>query len=110
MDHGRRARPSGHPAILRAARSRETQNVWTLGAQCTTGPITVGLGYLNAQDADSLTTAGKLKTELFTIGAKYVVAPGLSVGPEFDHFKIRSDVAGGNDKGNIFLARTDLAF
>ncbi|WP_298364168.1 porin, partial [Azospirillum sp.] len=95
---------------LATATSRQRQRVWTVGAQYTFGAATVGVGYLNAQDAGSLTVAGKAKTELFTVGAKYVVAPGLSVGPEFNHFKITSDVAGASDKGNIFLARTDLAF
>jgi len=95
---------------LATATSREAQNVWTVGAQYTFGATTIGAGYLNAQDAGSLTVAGKAKTELITLGAKYVIAPGFSVGPEFDHFKITSDVAGASDKGNIFIARTDLAF
>jgi outer membrane protein OmpU len=95
---------------LATATSREAQHVWTVGAQYTFGATTLGIGYLNSQDAGSLTTAGKSKFDLITLGARYVVAPGLSVGPEFDHFKLSSDVAGSSDKGNIFLARTDLAF
>ena len=92
------------------ATSREKQDVWTLGAQYTFGPTTVGAGYMNAKDAGSLTVAGKTKFELYTIGAKYVIAPGFAVGPEYNHFKLSSDVAANSDKGDIFLVQTNLAF
>jgi outer membrane protein OmpU len=92
------------------ATSREKQDVWTVGAQYTFGPTTIGAGYLNAKDAGSLTVAGKSKFELYTIGAKYVIAPGLAIGPEYNHFKLSSDVAANSDKGDIFLIQTNLAF
>jgi len=104
-DSGYATRASTPTAI-----SREKQHVWTVGAQYTFGATTLGIGYLNSQDAGSLTTTGKNKFDLITLGARYVVAPGLTVGPEFNHFKLSSDVAGASDKGNIFIARTDLAF
>ncbi|GLR77434.1 porin (plasmid) [Azospirillum oryzae] len=90
--------------------SREKQDVWTAGAQYTFGPTTVGVGYLNAKDAGDLTVRGRSKFELITVGAKYVVAPGFSVAPEYNHFKLSSDVAANSDKGDIFIIRTDLAF
>ncbi|MCP1614925.1 putative porin, partial [Azospirillum lipoferum] len=68
------------------------------------------VGYLNAKDAGDLTVRGRSKFELITVGAKYVVAPGFSVAPEYNHFKLSSDVAANSDKGDIFILRTDLAF
>lgn len=53
---------------------------------------------------------GRSKFELITVGAKYVVAPGFSLAPEYNHFKLTSDVAANSDKGDIFIIRTDLAF
>ncbi len=93
-----------------AAISREAQDVWTVGGQYTTGPITVGVGYLNAQDAGSLTVRGKNEFQQFVVGAKYVIAPGLSVGGEYNYFKLNSDVAANKDKGNVVLFTTNLAF
>ncbi|CAO3440222.1 porin [Azospirillum endophyticum] len=97
---------SGAPGIV----SREKQDVWTAGAQYTFGATTLGVGYLNAKDAGDLTVRGRSKFELITVGAKYVVAPGFSVAPEYNHFKLSSDVAANSDKGDIFIIRTDLAF
>ncbi|MBY6264325.1 porin [Azospirillum sp. 412522] len=90
--------------------SREKQDVWTAGAQYTFGATTLGVGYLNAKDAGDLTVRGRSKFELITVGAKYVVAPGFSLAPEYNHFKLSSDVAANRDKGDIFIIRTDLAF
>ncbi len=90
--------------------SREKQDVWAAGAQYTFGPTTLGFGYLSARDAGDLTVRGKTKFELITVGAKYVVAPGFSVGPEYNHFKLSSDVAANSDKGDMFLVQTNLAF
>lgn len=100
------AKPGGSAGIV----SREKQDVWTAGAQYTFGPTTLGAGYLNARDAGDLTVRGKTKFELITVGAKYVVAPGFSIGPEYNHFKLTSDVAANSDKGDIFLVQTNLAF
>ncbi|MFP5512217.1 MAG: porin [Alphaproteobacteria bacterium] len=90
--------------------SREKQDVWTVGAQYTFGPTTLGVGYLNAKDAGDLTVRGRSKFELITVGARYVVAPGFSIGPEYNHFKLSSDVAANSDKGDMFLVQTNLAF
>ena len=90
--------------------SREKQDVWTVGAQYTFGPTTLGVGYLNAKDAGDLTVRGRSKFELITVGAKYVVAPGFAIGPEYNHFKLSSDVAANSDKGDMFLIQTNLAF
>lgn len=90
--------------------SREKQDVWTAGAQYTFGPTTLGVGYLNARDAGDLTVRGRTKFELISVGAKYVVAPGFSINPEYNHFKLSSDVAANSDKGDIFLIQTNFAF
>ncbi|QCG88906.1 porin [Azospirillum sp. TSH100] len=101
---------SGYAKSSATIVSREKQDVWTAGAQYTFGATTLGVGYLNAKDAGDLTVRGRSKFELFTVGAKYVVAPGFSVAPEYNHFKLSSDVAANSDKGDIFIIRTDLAF
>ncbi|MDW5537057.1 porin [Azospirillum sp. NL1] len=101
---------SGYAKSSATIVSREKQDVWTAGAQYTFGATTLGVGYLNAKDAGDLTVRGRSKFELITVGAKYVVAPGFSVAPEYNHFKLSSDVAANSDKGDIFILRTDLAF
>jgi len=53
---------------------------------------------------------GRTKFELITVGAKYVVAPGFAIGPEYNHFKLSSDVAANSDKGDMFLVQANLAF
>lgn len=100
------AKPSTNAGIV----SREKQDVWTVGAQYTFGATTLGAGYLKARDAGDLTVRGSTKFELITIGAKYVLAPGLSIGPEYNHFKLSSDVAANRDKGDMFLVQTNLSF
>ncbi len=90
--------------------SREGQNVWTVGGQYTTGAVTLGASYLGAQDAGSLTVAGKNSFQQYVVGAKYVIAPGFSVGGEYNYFKLNSDVAANKDKGNVVLFTTNLAF
>lgn len=100
------AKPATNAGIV----SREKQDVWTVGAQYTFGATTVGAGYLKARDAGDLTVRGATKFELITVGAKYVLAPGLSIGPEYSHFKLSSDVAANKDKGDMFLVQTNLSF
>lgn len=100
------AKPGTNVGIV----SREKQDVWTVGAQYTFGAATVGAGYLKARDAGDLTVRGATKFELITVGAKYVLAPGLSIGPEYNHFKLSSDVAANKDKGDMFLVQTNLSF
>jgi outer membrane protein OmpU len=90
--------------------SRENQTVMTVGAQYTFGATTLGVGYLNAKDAGNLAVAGKNSFQQYIVGAKYVIAPGLSVGGEYNHFKLNSDVAANKDKGDVVLLTTNLAF
>lgn len=89
--------------------TENTRN-WVVGAQYTTGPIVVGANYKNGKDAGSLTTAGDRELQVYEIGVGYTVAPGLTVQAQYDYFKVDNDAATRDDKGNVVLVRSILAF
>ncbi|WP_298374117.1 porin [Azospirillum sp.] len=92
------------------ATDRGAQDVWTVGAQYTTGAYTLGLGYLRSKDAGDLTARGDRRFNLVTTGLRYTVAPGLALGAEYNHFDLKSDTTSQNDRGNIVLLRSTLVF
>ncbi|WP_377806488.1 porin [Azospirillum sp. A29] len=93
-----------------AATDRGGQNVWTVGAQYTLAAYTLGVGYLHSKDAGDLAVRGNRNFDLITTGIRYVAAPGLAFGAEYNHFRLNSDVASQNDRGNMVLVRTSLDF
>lgn len=97
-----------------AAARRENGNLWHLAAQYRSGPLAVGLGYQRGKDAGSLAVAGARKLDIYDIGVMYTVAPGLSIGAEYDYFKSKSDQSTAaldrDDKGSAVILRSVLTF
>ena len=83
---------------------------WTAGVQYTTGPIVVGANYKYGQDAGSTLIPGKRKLEVYEVGAGYTVAPGLTLQAQYDYFKSDNETGVPDDKGNVVLLRSVLAF
>lgn len=83
---------------------------WNVGAQYTTGPLVVGAAYIQGKDAGSVNVAGDRTAKIINVGALYTIAPGLSAGLEYDHFKVDADASGTSDKGDIVILRSVLAF
>ncbi len=104
------ARPSGNPPGNPVVRGREAQTILTVGAQYTFGQTTVGGSFMRAEDAGDLAVAGANRFDLYSVGARYVVTPGLWVGPEYNRFRYKSDVASRSDQGNVVFLRTELSF
>lgn len=88
----------------------ESTRNWVVGAQYTTGPIVVGANYKNGKDAGSVAVSGDRELQVYEIGVGYTVAPGLTLQAQYDYFKLDSDIAASDDKGNVVLVRTVLAF
>jgi predicted porin len=70
----------------------------------------VGANYKNGKDAGSLATVGDRELQVFEIGVGYTVAPGLTVQAQYDYFKVDNDASLQDDKGNVVLLRSVLAF
>ncbi|CAO3448999.1 Outer membrane porin [Azospirillum argentinense] len=101
----------GESGQIQAPGSDNTKSrLWVVGAQYTAGPIVVGANYKNSQDAGQLYAAGKRKLEVYELGVGYTVAPGLTLQAQYDHFKLDNDSAGLDDKGDVVLVRSVLAF
>ncbi|CAO3415565.1 porin [Azospirillum doebereinerae] len=92
----------------------ETSRMWQAGVQYTAGPIVVGANYKNGKDAGSLAVRGDRELQVYEIGVGYTVAPGLTLQAQYDYFKADSDLSTAavdrDDKGNVVLVRTVLAF
>ena len=100
--------------------NREDAFSWTAGAQYTQGPLVVGVNYQRDTDAGSLALPGSRRLDLYSVGARYQVAPGLGVGLVYTYFDSKSDLTAAaraagssadfDDKGSVVLLHTTLAF
>ncbi len=97
-------------ASNQAATDRSGQDVWTVGAQYTLAAYMLGVGYMHSRDAGDLTVRGDRNFDLIATGIRYVAAPGLAFGAEYNHFRLSSDLESQNDRGNMVLIRTSLDF
>jgi len=100
----------GKSGLNRSFAFQDSNHVWQLGAQYTMGPIVVGGGWMYGQDAGSTAVAGKRKVNAYELGVSYTVAPGFAVQAQYDYVDAKNDVINTNDKGNIVILRTTLAF
>ncbi|MCW2245224.1 putative porin [Azospirillum fermentarium] len=96
---------------VKVGRSNSTdQETIIAGLQYTTGPIVVGASYTYAQDAGDFDATGKNKLNLYSVGANYTVAPGLTVGLEYNYFDLNHNVSANDDKGSVVIFDTRVAF
>ncbi len=99
---------SGYVKVGRA--NSTDQETVILGAQYTTGPVIIGAGYTYAQDAGDFDSTGKNKLNLYSVGANYTVAPGLTVGLEYNYFDLDHNLNANDDKGSVVIFDTRVAF
>jgi len=104
VSHGDSGQPSAAGAL------REDAYSWNVGAQYKTGPVVVGAAYIRGEDSGSFLVAGERELSVINVGALYTVAPGLTVGLEYNYFDLESDVATADDKGSVVIVRSALAF
>ena len=59
------------------------QQSFTGGIQYTNGPVVVGFNYAHGQDAGDMSLRGARTADLFSVGATYTLAPGLTTSLEW---------------------------
>jgi outer membrane protein OmpU len=113
---------SGYARIVPKALSGvNNQQSFNVGLQYTTGPILVGANYAQGEGGNAWNQeanyyiGGARHTTAYGLGATYTVAPGFSVGAEYDRFAFTyaqsSLVAGGADETvNVAMLTTHIAF
>jgi hypothetical protein len=91
----------------------EDQYTWTAGISYETGPVIVGFNYQYGHDAGSTTVAGAQTGELWSIGAAYTIAPGLTTGLEYLNSTVKREtgvIASPNGDADVVLWKTQVAF
>jgi len=99
---------SGDSGYATGTRGVDDQQVWTVGANYTTGPFILAANYTNAQGIDNTTFTVDSEAELWQAGVTYTVAPGLTAGLEYNF--LENKVAGVRDDAHIIMVDTRLAF
>ncbi len=69
--------------VLTPVQNKTGQSSITAGFSYETGPVVVGFNYAHGQDAGDLTLAGKREANLYSVGATYTLAPGLTTSLEY---------------------------
>lgn len=73
--------------------------------------LTVGASYAVYTGPGSVSVAGEHQVTVWSLGAAYTVAPGLTLRPEYVNYKMDNKELNGRDyDGNIFVLRTLVAF
>ncbi len=95
--------------------SRADFRSWNAGAQYTSGAWIFGVGYTGGQDPGSLTVAGSRRSGWYSAGVRYSMAPGLTLDAEYSYFRYDDDrlntaTTRFDDKGSVYLLRSQLAF
>ena len=85
---------------------------WNAGVAYANGPLTTSLTYLNSTvkgtlAANATSTANKVTTQSFSLGADYTVAPGLTPFAEVSTVKIKAD---DSQKATVFILGTKVKF
>lgn len=104
---------NGTAPIAKTARYKSDTEIVNAGLSYTTGPLTVGMGYIYGEREGSVTTAANLEQTVWSLGAAYTVAPGLSVGAEYANVDITdgtSVTSATNNNANVFILRTFASF
>ncbi|WP_029010830.1 porin [Azospirillum halopraeferens] len=89
---------------------------WNAGVQYTTGPIVVGAGYTYGQGSRSTSTTAAAvavansKLDLWSVGLAYTVAPGLTVGAEYNYFDLNTPTGFADRDGSVVMLRSIVAF
>ena len=120
----------GDSGLVSSYGNKEDMQVFGVGAQYATGPLTVGVSYtygegngFNAASRQTVTSlqpisgrsyAGAVEQEQWAVAVLYAVAPGLLVGAEYNYIDADApNLTGGtnyDDKANVFILRSALVF
>ena len=74
---------AGTASALTPVQNTTDQAAFTAGISYETGPVVVGFNYAHGQDAGDLTLPGKRTADLYSVGATYTLAPGLTTSIEY---------------------------
>lgn len=61
----------------------DDQSSITAGISYETGPVVIGFNYAHGEDAGDIAVAGDRNADLYSVGATYTVAPGLTTSLEY---------------------------
>ena len=96
------------------------QSAITGGVSYETGPVVVGVNYAHGQDAGDVTVAGKRTADLYSVGATYTLAPGLTTSLEYLRSVTNNETGFGSDalgngtansgNANLFLWKNVVTF
>jgi outer membrane protein OmpU len=102
----------GKTNLWKGDTQKTTRYSYGVGAQYTTGPVVVGVGYTYSQkDADFTADAtGKKTAASFTAGAKYTVSKGLDVFADYGYVKTKNSNTNDSDTANVLMIGTALGF
>ncbi|MFD1624747.1 porin [Azospirillum griseum] len=100
---------SGKSGHATTARNLDKNQVWILGAQYATGPLTFAATYTDAKGGvESFAATTNAKAHLWQAGVTYAVAPGLTTSLEYSF--LDNKVGTVNNDANIVLIDTRIAF
>ena len=90
------------------------QRAWSINGTYTMGPVILAASYLNAREDTSFGAGGpNVDFDLWEAGMTYTVAPGLTVGVEYNYYdsELSAPAPGVSEgKGHIVMVDTRLAF
>ncbi len=101
------------------------QSTITAGISYQTGPVTVGFNYAHGEDAGNVNAPGSRSADLYSVGATYVLAPGLTTSLEYLRSNTQNETGYGtagaksdplgngtasSGDANLFLWKNAIAF
>lgn len=97
------------------------QTAITAGISYQLDPFVIGFNYAHGEDAGDVTVPGTRSADLYSVGATYTVAPGLTTSLEYLHSTTKNEAGYGSDpfgnaagvgSGNadLFLWKTAVSF
>ena len=116
---------SGSNFQSRTIVQKTDQQSFTGGIQYTTGPVVVGFNYAHGQDAGDMSLPGARTADMYSVGATYTLAPGLTTSIEwvgsrthnqtgFNDITVNQDYYGNtpvqSGSANLFLWKNVVTF
>ncbi|MEO3434920.1 porin [Inquilinus sp. CAU 1745] len=93
---------------LFASTGLDEQETWQVGAAYTTGPWTVGASAaFDERDFEDGSDAG---TDIYTVGAEYALAPGLTVYSDVSFVDAEATPYEADNEATVFIIGTSVAF
>ncbi len=90
-----------------AVLNKTAQSSYNLGISYENGPALVGFNYEHGEDAGDMALAGARKADLYSVGATYTLAPGLTTSLEYLYSSTRNQ-AGFNSGSADYIGGNSL--